>query len=193
MCAPCPRPRPSSHRGCFSKVPEATCSSEEKKKKRDSVNASYRSARPFPEGRGGGVPGKRALSRGSPSRPQCQGGPTELLTPASFRALFKKTGFRSPQGSFRARLWARRGTQVDRPGDQAAPRPPGRANGEATEILMQPASGRHGTCWAPLALRSALGHRAVLPARHRESCASFWVLLAPLPKPQWHMPLGACP
>ena len=42
LCAPCPRPRPSPHRGCFSKVPEATCSSDAKKKKkkeRDSVNA----------------------------------------------------------------------------------------------------------------------------------------------------------
>lgn len=58
---------------------------------------------------------------------------------------------------------------------------------------MQPASSRHGTCWAPLAQRSALGHRAVLPASQRESCASFWVLRAPLPKPQWHLPLGACP
>lgn len=133
------------------------------------------------------------MSRGSPSRPQCQGGPTELLTPASFRALFKKTGSRSPQGSFRSRFPASRGTQADRPGVRAAPRPPGRANGEATEILTQPASGRHGTCWAPLAQRSALGRRAVLPASQRESCACFWVLPAPLPKPQWHCPWARVP
>lgn len=169
---PLPAPRPSSYKGCFSKVPEATCSSEEKKnRKRDSVNAIAVRA-PSQREEGGGVPGKRALSRGSPSRPQCQGGPTELLTPASLRTRFKKTGSRSPQGSFRARLGSRRDTQADRPGVRAAPRPPGRANGEATEIPTQPASCRHGTCWAPLAQRSALGHRAVLPASQRESCAS---------------------
>lgn len=82
-------------------------------------------------------------------------------------------------GSGPGRVWG-----ADRPGVRAAPRPPGRANGEATEIPMHPASGRYGTCWAPLVPRSGLGHGAVLPASQRESCASLWVPPAPLPNPQ---------
>jgi hypothetical protein len=155
---PSPLPRPSSLRDCCSKVPKATCFSEEKADTMSAITARLASSAVPPRGGGGGVPGQRALSRGRPQRPR---GQTEVLSRASLRALLKDLSPAAP-GFFLhpARHPPRYSADRRRP---TPPRPPSRANGAGTGNLLHPSSGRHGTCSAAPAPSSALERGAVLP------------------------------
>lgn len=97
LCAPAPpRPRPSSHSDCSSKVPKATCFSREKGTTRSAISVRSRRPRRCPAGEEVS-PGKRALSRGSRGRPQRPQRPGRFRPESPGPGFFPRPAQRPPR------------------------------------------------------------------------------------------------